>query len=200
MADSFTSQLGTNASQPGTLTPGDTNTQPPSQPGYYPTLDDVAALVRARTKVQGGRTLGEFSDLTSPRADQVQVLIAEAADEVTGKVQPVDYTLPPGTSYNAPGSDYERRIRRAIALYTAILLELSYYPEQTQNGQSPVAVYQQLYASRLSALIAEGELGHPGGMGGGSGGGGDAPGDASWSFPDAAPGALVGWQSRWSPA
>lgn len=197
---SYTSQLGTDQSQPGNLTPGDTGTPTPPSPGFWPTTTDVAALLRARTKVAGGKTLGTFNDQTSPRADQVQVLIAEAADEVTGKVQPIDYTLPPGGGYNAPGSDYERRMRRAIALHTAILIEVSYFPEQVKNDQSPLSVYQGLYDSRLRALIAEGETGSPQGMGvGGTGGssGGDSPGDPQWSFPAAAPGALVGWNSVW---
>lgn len=196
MSDDRTSSLGSQGSQPGTLTLGDALTTAPTVPGFWPTVDDVAALLRARTRVPGGRTLGTFNESTVPTADAVSVLIAEAADEVTGKAQPVDYTLPAGAGYNAPGGDYERRMRRAIALYTAILIEISYFPEQVKNSQSPVTVYQQLYDSRLRSLIAEGETGGPQGMGEGSSGAGDAPADAAWSFPHSV-GGLVGWQTNW---
>lgn len=165
--------------------------------GARPGLSEVAALLRARTKVQGGKELGTFTSATRPTDVEVEDLIDMASDEVLGKVQPIDSSLPSGSSYNAPGSDYERRIRRAITLYTAILIETSYWPEQVRNNQSPVATYQQLYDSRIRALISEGEVGRAGGMGEGAGGAGDAPADAAWTFPDAMPGALVGWASRW---
>lgn len=165
--------------------------------GVRPSIASVASLLRARTKTRGGGEVGTFTANTRPMDSEVELLIDEAQDEVLGKVQPVDPTLPPGGGFNAPGSDYERRIRRAVALYAAILVELSYFPEQVRNNQSPVATYQQLYESRVRALIAEGETGRPEGEGSGGPGGGDAPADAAYSFPDAAPGALVGWASRW---
>lgn len=166
--------------------------------GARPTVMEVAVRLRARTKTRGGKELGTFSDDTRPTASDVEELIDDALDEVLGKVQPIDPTLPPGTAYNAPGSDYERRIRRAVGLYAAVLVELSYFPEQVRSGQSPVSTLQQLYDSRIRALIAEGETGRAEGMGvGGTGGGsGDAPADAAWSYP-ADGGGMVGWQSRW---
>jgi hypothetical protein len=169
--------------------------------GTRPSVAEVAALLRARTKIAGGKEVGTFNTQTRPTGSEVEVLIDQAVDEIEGKVQPVDTTVPAwtqqGDTYNASGSPYERRIRRAITLYAAILIELSYFPEQVRNDQSPVAVYQQLYDERIRALITEGEVGRPGGMGEGTSGAGDAPADAYWSFPDAAPGALVGWASRW---
>lgn len=167
--------------------------------GVRPSLQEVASRVRARTKVRGGSELGTFNTQTRPTSGDVEDLIDDALDEVLGKVQPIDATLPAGSSYNAPGSDYERRIRRAVALYTAILIELSYFPEQVRSGQSPVDAYQKLYDSRIRALIAEGETGRAEGMGVGTGagaGGGDAPADAAWTFPADA-GGLVGWGSHW---
>lgn len=169
------------------------------QGGSRPSVKDVAALLRARTVVHGGKETGTFTQATRPTDDEVENLIDMAMDEVMGKVKPIDYTQPFGSAYNAPGSDYERRIRRAVALQAAILVEVSYFPEQVRNDQSPVATYQQLFDSRIRALIAEGETGRAEGMGeGGAGGGsGDSPGDAYWSFPAAAPGGLVGYGSRW---
>lgn len=173
--------------------------------GVRPSITAVAALLRARTKIKGGSEPGTFNDLgppngTRPTATQVEGLIDDALDEVSGKVQDVDLTLPAGEKMG-PGSAYERRYSSAVALYAAILVELSYFPEQVRGGTSPVATYQQLYDSRIRALISEGEhAGQQEGMGeggAGSGGAGDAPADAAWAFPDFAPGGLVGWGSHW---
>ncbi len=165
--------------------------------GNRPSVAEVASLLRARTKVLGGKEVGTFNTHTRPTADEVEDIIDQAVDEVSGKVQDVDQTLPYGQTMG-PGSAYERRCRRAVALQAAILIELSYFPEQIKTGQSPVATYQALYDSRIKALIAEGEHGgQQEGMGDGGSGGGDAPADAAWAFPDAAPGALIGWNSRW---
>lgn len=172
--------------------------------GVRPPNRQVAGLMRARTKVPGGKEQGVFVDgpataATRPTATQVDGLIDDALDEVLGKVQPIDATAVPGSAYNAPGSRYERRVRGAVALYAAILIETSYYPEQVRSGQSPVTVYQQLYDSRIRALIAEGETGAAEGMGQGASGGGDAPADAAWGgFPPGI-GGLIGNSTVWSP-
>lgn len=166
--------------------------------GVRPSVAEVASRMRARTKVRGGGELGTFSGDTRPTADQVEGLIDDALDEVLGKVIGIDSTAVPGSAYNAPGSRYERRIRGAVSLYTAVLIEPSYFPEQVRSGQSPVAVYQQLYESRIKSLISEDKTGQPEGMGdsGGSGSGADSPADAAWSFPVNG-GGLIGWNTRW---
>lgn len=153
--------------------------------GYVPSIEEVAKLVRARTKARGsgGREVGTFDDTTRPTGDDVTGLILNAVDEVLGKVQEPE-----------AGTAYERRVRGAIALYTAMLVELSFYPEQVERGQSPYASYEKLYESRIKALIAEGETGEVQGEGDGEGGGGSA--DASWWFPEDA-GGLIGWSSHW---
>lgn len=172
--------------------------------GIRPGVRDVASLVRARTKIRGGKELGTFNDLgppdgTRPTAMEVEGFIDDAIDEVGGKVQPVDPTLPPGSGYNAPGSAYERRYRGAVKLYAAILIETSLFPDQVKSGQSAAGTYLTLYQSRVKALIAEGESGNPQGEGSGGSGGGDAPADPAYSFP-ANGGGMVGWNSRWAPS
>lgn len=164
--------------------------------GTRPSVRDVAGLLRARTKVTGGKEAGTFNQQTRPTAEEVEGLIDDALDEVLGKVQSIDSTLPAGSGYNAPGSAYERRVRGAVRLYAAILVETSYFPEQVKSGQSAAATYQQLYSSRIKALVAEGETGIAQGEGSGGSGGGDSPADAAWAFPANA-GGMVGWTSRW---
>lgn len=148
--------------------------------GLRPSVASVASLLRARTKVKGGKELGTFTTVTRPTSGEVNDLIDEASDEVLGKVQPP-----------TAGSAYERRVAAAIRLYTAILIEGSYFPEEVKSGKSVAQTYQQLYASRIKSLIAEGETGRPQG----EGGSGDAPGDAYWSFPDNG-GGVIGWNTR----
>lgn len=153
--------------------------------GIRPTLADVGAILRARTKVKGGRELGTFTGETRPTDDEVARLIDDAVDEVMGKVQPAD-----------AGSAYERRIRGAVAMYTAILIENSYFPEQVTAGRSPATAYQTLYEKRVRALIAEGETGGPQGEGSGGSGGSDSPADAYWTFPVNA-GGMIGNGTVW---
>jgi hypothetical protein len=148
--------------------------------GMRPTLTDVASKVRARTKVKGGNELGTFNQNTRPTDDEVEDLIDDACDEVLGKIK-----LPES------GTKYERRARGLVALYTAMLVELSFFPEQVGTPKSPYDAYSALYDKRLKALIAEGETGEPQGEGGNAG---DSPGDAAWTFPE---GELLGYGTRW---
>jgi hypothetical protein len=149
--------------------------------GVRPTIASVAALLRARTKITGGKEQGTFTESTRPTANEVDNLIDEALDEVLGKI-----------AVPKEGTPLEGRARGAIALYAAILIELSYWPEAVASGKSPLVAYEKLYASRVKALIAESETGKPQG----EGGVGDAPPDCAYSFP-ANEGGLVGWASRW---
>jgi hypothetical protein len=117
----------------------------------------------------GGREVGTFDANTRPTSDEVDGLIDEAVAEVLGKCK-----LP------EEGSLYEGRVRSTIALYTAILVELSYFPEQIASGKSPEPEFRSLYELRIKALIAEGETGEPQGMGGKD----ESPADAAWAFPE----------------
>jgi hypothetical protein len=172
--------------------------------GSRPLTRQVGALLRARTRDKGGSELGDFVDgQTRPGATEVDGLIDEALAEVLGKVVGVDSTLAPGSAYNAPGSDYEGRVRSAVALYAAVLVESSYQPEsaaQRGAGSSVAALYLQMYRSRIDSLIVEDKMGKPEGLGdtgtGGSGGGADGPADAAWAFPTSL-GGMVGMNSRW---
>jgi len=134
--------------------------------GLVPSVDEVGALLRARTKVPGGAEIGTFRDdpapPTRPSASQVQILIDEAVDEVTGKV---------GTP--TEGTSLEGRVRRAAALYAAVLVELSFFPEQVASGRSPAETYRLLYNDRMKSLVSLVEQG------------GDEDGDGAVGTPEA---------------
>lgn len=153
--------------------------------GLRPTISDVAALLRARTKVLGGREAGTFNYHTRPTAPEVDELIDEAVDEVVGKIGEPE-----------AGSGLEQRARAAVKLYAACLVELSYFPEQIKTDRSAYNSYFALYKLRVDSLIAEARTGEPGGDPGAGDGAGGTPADAAWFFPDDG-GGLVGWQSQW---
>lgn len=150
--------------------------------GVRPSVAEVAALLRARTKVEGGNEVGTFNTRTRPTQDEVDNLIDEGLAEVLGKV-------------NVPeaGSAREARVKRAVALYTAILVELSFFPEQVGSARSPASTYEKLYEKRIASLEAESATEE---VGGGGEGVTEEPRDPVWTFPQNT-GGLVGWGSRW---
>lgn len=124
----------------------------PAGVAVRPSLDDVAALLHARTYAETGDILGEalgsFTESTHPSAAQVEVLIDHAA---------ADMAVRAGTE--VPPALYETA-RDLIAMRAAMLVEMSYFPEQSEGGRT---VYQSLRltyeegAKRL-ARAAEAEL------------------------------------------
>jgi hypothetical protein len=158
-----------------------------------PTVDQVGALLRARTKLPGGQEVGTFRDApdppTRPNATQVGALIAEAVEDVTGQI---------GTP--EAGSALETRAQRAAALYAAVLVELSYFPEQAAAGKSPMDTYLKLYNSRMKSLVTFVEQGGDDGDADGSSGSGDA--DLSFATQVVVDGVVygtapIGWGTRW---
>jgi hypothetical protein len=157
--------------------------------GLSPTVAEVGALLRARTKTSGGAEVGTFTNATRPTGSEVAVLIDEAVEDITGQI---------GTP--EPGSPLERRARRAAALYAAVLVETSYFPEQVAQGRSVADTYLKLYNSRLAALVKFVEQGGDAGDADGSAGAADADlafdtqivvDDVVYGLPP------IGWGTRW---
>ena len=88
----------------------------------------VATLLRARTKDQGGRELGEWTDETRPTLTQVDEAITLATDTVTAKV-------------GAPSEAAAGPFATAVVYEAACMIEKSHFPEQVESGRSP---YDQL--------------------------------------------------------
>ena len=87
-----------------------------------PTSDDVALLTATRTIDSSGAQLGTFTSDTNPTDVQVTALIDQA----------VTLVLAPLPDY-LQESLYER-IRQAVALQAAVLVETSFYREQANAG------------------------------------------------------------------
>jgi hypothetical protein len=153
---------------------------------FKPTVDEVAALIRARTKIPGGGEAGTFNDVTRPTKAEVEAIIGQAVDHVAAAIggQPCNDQLTQSAT-------------AAASMLAAILIEASYWPEQAEARGSTAARLESLYDKRmksLSAAVAE----ECGGQGtGGSEDGGNAGAVAAGGFNDGYP--LIGrdYPPRW---
>jgi hypothetical protein len=105
-----------------------------------PSVDDVAALLRARTKDTEGREVGTFTDETRPTADQVETHIDAALGLVSVRL--------PLTV----GDIYQSAVRSLVAYRAALRIEKSYFPEQIRSDRSPYQELREEYLDDLNAL------------------------------------------------
>jgi hypothetical protein len=97
---------------------------------------NVAALLRARTKDNGGNELGTWTPETRPTLAQVDETLALAAGIVEARVGvPVDACA---NAFNV-----------AVCFEAACIIEKSYFPEQVESGRSQ---YDQLRAEADALL------------------------------------------------
>lgn len=123
-----------------TLLPGDGT---PPDHRLVPTLEDIGALLHARTVLPGrAGEAGTFNEDTHPTGEQVQTLIDLATP---GLLVQLPETVPEGLY----GS-----IRLVVALTVAAMVERSYFPEQVAQGYSPAEGYELQASSALTALLA----------------------------------------------
>lgn len=157
----------------------------PEEVAWKPSVDDVAAYIRARTKVPGGKEVGTFTDETRPTATQVEALIDEAVDHVSAGIG--------GTPCN---ESLERSANAAAAMYAAILVETSYFPETSSNAGSSAVRLEALFDKRMETLEAAVSE-QCGGQGVGEGEDGNAGAVAAGCFSDGY--ALIGrdYPQRW---
>jgi hypothetical protein len=132
---------------------------PDERQDWWPTLESVAALVRARTRVRGEREqreLGRFANVgdsqavngTRPTADEAEQLVVAAIGELVA-----------GTGGTLPCSPGLRASSATFARYRAAqLVELSYYPEASSSDASAADAYGRLadgLYDRLTVKIPE---------------------------------------------
>lgn len=115
---------------------------------YTPTVEAVAAYIRARTKTVGGAELGTFSpdgapagNVTRPTATQATVEINNALGDISGII----------------GADIDTRYvvlaTRVAALRSALLIELAYWPEQIGTNRSAYIQLKELYDELWASLL-----------------------------------------------
>jgi len=144
-------------------------TTPP--PVAQATPEDVAALLRARTKDSNGDELGAWTDDTRPTRDEVQALIDQARGLVSARTGP---TIP---------SPCQGGYEALVALQAAALVELSYFPEQVPPEQSPYTHLRELVNDQTQGVLdcIAGNAGADGGTGGVYDL--DVSGDWTWGWP-----------------
>lgn len=103
-----------------------------------PTVGDIANLANSRTAAGGGGEISEFTDDTDPTADQVDGLIDQAVEAILAQL-PTRFEV----------AHYER-VRHAIALYTLILMEGSFFREQLDSGS--VDLWRTLLGNTMLGL------------------------------------------------
>lgn len=103
-----------------------------------PSVDDVALLVRTRTYTEGVVEHAELTDETRPPVEEVQRLIDQSVPVVLMQLRP-----------RFPEAVYGQ-VSYAIALYTAIIIEGSYFREQLTESQ--VALYRDLYNQLITGI------------------------------------------------
>jgi hypothetical protein len=117
-----------------TVEASDVPTESPTDPlivEWRPTVDDVAALLRARTKNASGNEVGTFTDETRPTDAEVEQLITNGCAKIASLV-----------GWDVPG-DAQAEALHLAAIVAACEVETSYFPEQVRTDRS---AYQQLWA------------------------------------------------------
>lgn len=156
---------------------------------FTPTVDMVGAILRARTKTAGGSEVGTFNSETRPTDVEVQDLAQTAVADLMDAVGP-DIADAPGDDPDA----YRNGAKRLAALGTAMLVELTYWPEQVATGRSPYAQLKTLYDDRLKRLVG---LLFPGSGDAGSGGAGAGPGAEALPSGGGFPTTAIGMEFPW---
>lgn len=153
---------------------------------FSPTVEDVAALIRARTKIPGGGEAGTFNDVTRPTKAEAEAIIAQAVDHVAAAIggEPCNEQL-------------KQSATAAASMLAAVIIETSYWPEQAEARGSAAVRLEKLFDTRMKSLTAAVSE-ECGGQGtGDSEDGGNAGALAAGSFSDGLP--LIGrdYPPRW---
>jgi hypothetical protein len=115
---------------------------------YTPTVESVAAFIRARTKTVGGSELGTFSANGAPAGDTTRPTAAQATVEINNALGDISGII---------GEDIDAKYRtlatRVAALRSALLIELTYWPEQIGTNRSAYIQLKELYDELWASLL-----------------------------------------------
>lgn len=107
--------------------------------GPRPTVAEIALLLRARTKDETTE-VGTFTADTRPTAAQVESMIDSGVADVSLRAGVLSEALEPAA-------------RQAAALYTAMAIERSYFPEQAAQADSAYELFRQDYLETVGRLV-----------------------------------------------
>jgi hypothetical protein len=106
---------------------------------FSPTIEQLGALMRSRT-IEDGSETGTFTSETRPTADEAAIAIKTAADDVAIAI---------GSDIPLAAWDGARVL---VAYRAAMLIEITYYPEQIGNG-SMYEQWKEMFDEGLLRLI-----------------------------------------------
>jgi hypothetical protein len=117
---------------------------------FRPSIEDIGARMYARTLDADGKRYGTFTATTKPTAAAVNQLIDDAL----------------ATVESAVGADLDGEFlssaKTCVIYNTAMLIELSYFPESTGSGDSAYKAYEARYEDTLKHLKEAINTDHPG--------------------------------------
>jgi len=111
---------------------------------WTPTPDQVGSILRARTKDDNGTEVGTFTDDTRPNLVQVFDLIETAVQDVTVALKLTDEQ--PQVLW--------AQLRTIASIGAAMLVEMSFFPEQINTDRSPYEKLEEMYTKRIERLQA----------------------------------------------
>jgi hypothetical protein len=114
---------------------------PDDPPIYRPTVAKVSSYIRARTKIPGGGIAGVFNEQTTIKASEVEPLIDEAVGLILSDLG--------GVPCN---DDLQTQMAPVAALLAAMLVEQSFFPEQTTSAGNSFSSLEKLYKPKMQAL------------------------------------------------
>src|SRR5215471_7639366 len=109
---------------------------------WRPTVDDVAALIRARTKDASGNEVGTFTADTRPTDAEVEQLITNGCAKVAALV-----------GWDFPSDAYPEA-QHLAAIVAACEVELSYFPEQVRTDRSAFNQLWQIWEADKDAFAS----------------------------------------------
>jgi hypothetical protein len=110
-----------------------------------PTVEQVARLIRTRTKDDHMNEVGTFDDATRPTSADVEAHIDDAL-ALVGLRLPYYAEIP---------ADLLPAVAVTVALEVACQIEKSYWPEEVPSGQSPYDQLRQEADAALNALAGQ---------------------------------------------
>src|SRR6478609_8660987 len=114
-------------------------TTPAPYPWALPTVEEVGAILRARTQDQNDQELGTFTSDTRPTDVEAERMIRQAGNVVYGA------TGSPDALVCDTADQLKEQIGYWISLLAAMLIELSYFPEQIGEERSAFEHYKELW-------------------------------------------------------
>jgi hypothetical protein len=107
-----------------------------------PTVEQVALLLRARTKDSAGNEVGTFDDDTRPTGDQVE-------EQIDVALALVGVRFPPSSTMTV---EQVGAFQALVAYRAALRIEKSYFPEQVRSDRSAYPQLREEYLDDLQAF------------------------------------------------